>query len=97
MKRSRPILLPIALSTAIVLGAPCTQAQSTPSHAAPPAAAPLSDSLTGPARDAYNSARILINNGDFAGAYSKYAQAYSLSKDPRLLYDMAVCTRSMKA
>jgi hypothetical protein len=97
MKRSRPLLLPIALSTAIVLGAPCTQAQSTPSHAAPPAAAPLSDSLTGPARDAYNSARILINNGDFAGAYSKYAQAYSLSKDPRLLYDMAVCTRSMKA
>jgi hypothetical protein len=66
--------------------------------AAPPASqAPLSQSLTGAARDAYASAEILSRNQDFAGALSKYRQAYELSKDPRLLFNMALCERSLHA
>src|ERR1019366_5379973 len=94
MKRARFFVLPVMIGTAGALGAGPVAAQPATGHVAPPA---LSDSLSGPAKDAYRSARILINNGDFGGAYNKYAQAYALSKDPRLLYDMAVCTRSLKA
>ncbi len=64
----------------------------------PPAAqAPLVQSLTGPAKEAYASAQILFNNEDFAGALTKYGQAYDLSKDPRLLFNMAICARTLHA
>jgi len=65
-----------------------------------PAAAPersLGETLAGPASDAYVSAKILLNNRDFAGALAKYRQAYELSKDPRLLFDMAICERGVRA
>jgi hypothetical protein len=60
--------------------------------ARPPEAAdvPLAQTLQGPAKDAYSSAGPLFNNGDFAGAFTKYRAAYDLAKDPRLLYDMAL-------
>jgi hypothetical protein len=61
------------------------------------APAPLGESLSGPAKDAYVSAQILLNNDDFAGALKKYGQAYDLSRDPRLLFNMAVCARSLRA
>jgi hypothetical protein len=56
----------------------------------------LSDSLTGPARDAFTSAEVLMNNSDFGGALTKYEQAYEASKDPRLLFNMAICARNLK-
>jgi len=61
------------------------------------AQAPLTESLTGRAKQAFASAQLLYNNGDFAGAIIKYQQAYDLSKDPRLLFDMALCHRSLHA
>ncbi len=57
----------------------------------------LAESLKGPAAEAFQSAQILKNNGDDAGALLKYEEAYGLSKDPRLLFNMAVCARSLKA
>jgi PEGA domain len=57
----------------------------------------LSESLSGAAKQAYESATILRNNSDWAGAMAKYGQAYELSKDPRLLFDMAICARDLKA
>jgi hypothetical protein len=56
----------------------------------------LSDSLTGAAKEAFVSAEILLHNDDFAGALTKYEQAYGASKDPRLLFNMAICARSLK-
>jgi hypothetical protein len=72
-----------------------TRAQSAadPASASKPAV-PLAQSLTGAAQDAFASAQVLVNNGDFAGAYAKFSQAYDLSKDPRLLFNMAVCARN---
>jgi PEGA domain-containing protein len=57
----------------------------------------LAETLQGPASDAYGSARVLLNNKDYAGALAKYRQAYELSHDARLLFDMAICDRSLRA
>jgi len=57
---------------------------------------PLVESLQGSAKDAYTSARLLFDNNDFAGAIAKYEQAYGLSKDPRLLFDMAICQKNLR-
>ncbi|HSY23233.1 MAG TPA: PEGA domain-containing protein [Polyangiaceae bacterium] len=70
---------------------------SSPAGADPRPQAPLHETLTGPAKAAYESATILVNNGDYAGALAKYEQAYAVSKDPRLLFNMAVCARSLRA
>ena len=68
-------------------------AQSSPARTE----APLAEALVGPAKDSYVSARLLFERGDVAGALAKYRQAYDLSKDPRLLFNMAVCTRDLHA
>jgi hypothetical protein len=83
----------VALVFALTCAAPLASAQASPVAGEKS----LADSLQGPARDAYASARILQNNSDFAGALTKYGQAYGLSKDPRLLFDMAICERSLRA
>jgi len=55
----------------------------------------LADSLRGEAKAAFDSANLLITNQDFSGASTKLNQAYSLSKDPRLLFNMALCERNL--
>lgn len=66
--------------------------------AAPTALAskPLSQSLTGDARGAYESAKLLFDDGDHAGALTKFKRAYDLSNDPRLLWNMAVCEKELR-
>jgi hypothetical protein len=90
MKRSTlSLLVVVALArpeSAFAQGAP-----TPPAHEG----ASLSESLSGAAKTAFTSAQTLINNGDFAGAYLKLGQAYDLSKDPRLLFNMAICARDM--
>jgi hypothetical protein len=94
MKTNSFAIAPLALATAVAFGAVAATSQA---RAAGTQAAPLSQSLSGAAKDAYTSAQILVNNSDFAGAFTKYEEAYALSKDPRLLFNMAVCARSMKS
>jgi hypothetical protein len=36
-----------------------------------------------------------MDKGDFAAAYTKLAQAYAESNDPRILFNMAICARGM--
>jgi hypothetical protein len=60
------------------------------------AAAGLSDTLQGPAKRAYESARLLASNHDYAGALTEFRQAYTLSKDPRLLFNMAICEKELR-
>src|SRR5689334_22269596 len=90
----RSALVRSTFALAVALVSPAAIAQT-----ASPAAArtvPLAESLTGPAKEAYDSAKVLLNNHDWAGAYTKFQQAYDLSKDPRLLFNMAVCARDMR-
>jgi hypothetical protein len=88
----RRSIFPSLLSVFTLL-ATSAVAQEGPSHPQKPLAA----TLQGTARDAYGSARLLFKQGDFAGAANKYEQAYGLSKDPRLLFDMAICEKNLRA
>lgn len=64
-----------------------------PAPAAPPS---LSESLTGDAKADYEAAKLLYGNGDHAGALVKFTAAYDKSKDPRLLWNMAACEKSLR-
>ncbi len=88
-KTPRLLLAPLLLALAAAPG----QASAAPKDAPQPS---LSVSLTGSAKEAFASAEILLNNSDFPRALAKYRQAYELSKDPRLLFNMAVCERNLK-
>jgi hypothetical protein len=96
--KSRSSRLAAALAIALSLSAAPARAQ-TPEPVGPAQSTPssLGDSLQGSAKEAYESASLLLRNNDFAGAITKFQQAYDLSKDPRLLYDMAVCHKSLHA
>ncbi len=86
-------LLVASLLTTFTLLAPVAAAQGAPAHPQKP----LAVSLQGTAKEAYASARLLFKQGDFAGAANKYQEAYDLSKDPRLLFDMAICAKNQRA
>lgn len=62
---------------------------------APPAPA-LSEALTGEAKADYEAARLLYGDGDAGGALVKFASAYEKSKDPRLLWNVAACEKSLR-
>lgn len=60
------------------------------------APAPLATSLTGNARTAYEAGKLAYSAGDYQGAYAQFARAYEVSKDPRLLWNMAVCEKALR-
>jgi hypothetical protein len=89
------------LSLALCLVTSLTWGQVPPPPPAPAAApaapaAPLTDTLTGPAKESYESAKLLYLDGDFSGALVKFSQALDQSKDPRLLWNMAVCEKNLR-
>jgi hypothetical protein len=67
---------------------PCVAFAATP--------APLNKSLSGDAKSAYDSARLLFEDGDSQGALAKFSQAYDLSHDARLLWNMASCEKELR-
>ncbi|MFO0761344.1 MAG: PEGA domain-containing protein [Byssovorax sp.] len=69
-------------------GAPADQAPSGPK--------PLSDSLSGMAKAEYEAGKILYGDRDYANAIVKFQHAYDLSKDPRLLWNVAVCEKNLR-
>jgi hypothetical protein len=89
---------PIVLATAVMFAAPYAKGQPPPAGAdtSSPRAAGLSETLTGSAKMANDSANLLFVNGDFAGALTKFQQAYDLAKDARLLYQMAICEKNLR-
>jgi hypothetical protein len=96
MRRAPPFLVASLLATLCAWGlARIADAQTADAGAAPKA--PLNESLSGPAKEDYEAATILVNNGDCAHAIAKYRHAYEEAKDPRLLFDMAVCDRDLHA
>lgn len=57
---------------------------------------PLTESLTGAAKESYEAGVVLFDDGDYAGALLKFQEAYDTSKDPRLLWNMAVCQKQQR-
>jgi hypothetical protein len=68
-------------------------AAAPPAPRGPPA---LSESLTGEAKADYESGKLLYGDGDYAGAEVKFQAAYELTRDPRLLWNMAVCEKGQR-
>jgi hypothetical protein len=64
--------------------------------AAPAAPGSLADVLTGEARAEYEAARLLYEDGDYAGASLKFQRAYDASKDPRLLWNRAAAEKNLR-
>jgi hypothetical protein len=75
---------------------PPTASAATGSSASWVGAPPLSQSLTGPAKGDYDAGRILFEDQDYAGALVKFQRAYDRSGDIRLLWNMAVCEKSLR-
>lgn len=95
-------LLGVLLANSAILPRPAVAGPSpAPAHSATTApttagAATLSDSLSGQAKDDYESGRILFENGDNAGALVKFQHAFDLSSDSRLLWDMGACEKNLR-
>jgi hypothetical protein len=78
----------IALALALMLAASPVMAQDAPR--------PLAESLTGAAKDEYDKGMALWQtNRDPAKAIVKFLAAYEKSKDPRLLFNVALCARDL--
>lgn len=94
-------LVAAALCALLVAGP--ALAEPPPRQAAAPAApapeasgaTPLSSSLTGAVKEAYDLGRQLYRTGDFAGALLQFERAYDLSTDVRLLWNVAVCEKNL--
>jgi hypothetical protein len=56
----------------------------------------LKESLSGEAREAFDRGVTLYTNKNFEGALSEFDRAYTLSKDPRLLFNMAIAERDLQ-
>lgn len=70
--------------------------EAAPPGPAAPEVAPLADTLTGQAKAEYAAARILYDDGDYAGALTKLQVAHRLSGDPRLLWNMAAAEKNLR-
>jgi hypothetical protein len=69
---------------------------STSGPTAGEAPLPLAQALTGPAKEQYDAAVLLFEDGDAAGALLKFREAYAASSDPRLLWNMAACEKQQR-
>jgi hypothetical protein len=89
--RAALVALALGSSSAVV-------ARAAPPAKAPTAAKPktLGETLTGQAKADYDSARLLVTDGDYAGARIKFQGAYDASKDPRLLFNVAAAEKQLR-
>jgi hypothetical protein len=67
-----------------------------PAAAGGAAPAPLSKALSGEAKAAYDSGRLLFDDGDTLGALAKFSHSYDVSHDARLLWNMATCEKELR-
>jgi hypothetical protein len=81
----------IALVLTVFLTAPS-------GFAAPKPAKPktVREELPDAARKDWDAARDLLDTSDFAGALVEYQRAYDLSRNPRVLYNVAVCQKNLR-
>jgi hypothetical protein len=57
---------------------------------------PLAQTLTGDAKAEYDAGKALLVDGDYASALLKFDSAFQKSKDPRILWNMAVCEKNLR-
>ncbi|MGO9710041.1 MAG: PEGA domain-containing protein [Polyangiaceae bacterium] len=82
---------PIALILTVTLAAPSGFAAPKP-----PKPKTVREELPDAARKDWDAARDLLDTSDFAGALVEYKRAYDESKNPRVLYNVAVCLKNLR-
>jgi len=101
-RRSSPRRLFAGLGLAILILAAVAPAAAqpapspAPAQADPPPPRPLFEVLTGKAKAEYEAGRILYRNNDYANAIIKFERSYELSREPRLLLNVALCQKNLK-
>jgi PEGA domain len=94
------ILFAFIADLTLAPGVAFARPQDTPPPASPPPAAavppPLAESLTGMAKAEYEAGRILYADKDYANAIVKFQRAHEIAKDPRLLWNIAVCEKNLR-
>jgi hypothetical protein len=75
---------------------PAATPAAPPADAAPAGPKPLAEALTGMAKAEYEAGRILYGDKDYQNAIVKFQRAYEISKDPRLLWNVAVCEKNLR-
>ena len=86
----------VAVLVAAFLSPPALAAPPAKPGAAAPKQKSLGDTLTGQAKADYEAARVLLTDGDYAGARIKFQAAYDASKDPRLLWNVAASEKQLR-
>jgi tetratricopeptide (TPR) repeat protein len=91
-------IFPTCLSVLLLGGTAPAQSSEAQPNLAPAAAElpPLAESLKGEAKAEYAAARILFEDGDYAGAITKLSKAHQLSADPRFLWNLAVAEKNLR-
>lgn len=89
---SRHLMLALALG----LAAPAVLVSQERPAQAQPESRPLAQSLKGQSLADYSAGRLLFEDGDFNGSFVKFEAAFKSSKDPRLLWNMAACQKSLR-
>jgi hypothetical protein len=84
----------IALVLAVALAAPpAFAAPGAPKGAKPKT---VREELPEVARKDWDAARDLLDTSDYAGALVEYQRAYEQSKNPRVLYNVAICEKNLR-
>lgn len=96
-----PVMLALGLAAFAAPASSLAQAQPEPppapaAPAAPAAPKPLADALSGSAKAEYEAGRILFRIKDYTNAIIKFERAYELSRDPRLLKNVALCEKNLQ-
>lgn len=87
---------PPLLAVCLFVGQAATAAEKATPVSAEKAQRPLSELLAGPALDAYLKGRDLFDAGDVITGHAKLLEAYEISKNPRLLWNLAACSKSAR-
>jgi hypothetical protein len=94
-----PVLFGALLSSAIAVGAPAPAPAPTPpstSSAAPAPPPTVRDTLPPEGVTAWDRAVELYEALDYEGARIEFLRAYELSKNPRVLFNVGVCDKSLR-
>lgn len=87
-------LRPLAIALSLAIVAPTTLAYTAPAMAQGKKPKGIRDQLSDAARAKWDSAIALYQRQNWDGAEADFMQAYELSKNPRVLFNVAICEKN---
>jgi PEGA domain len=90
------VVLGSSFATSFASNTALAQGKPPPAPPAPAGPPSVAQALTGEAKTDYEAGKVLLVDGDFASALLKFDAAYQRSKEPRILWNMAVCEKNLR-